>query len=233
VREEVAGFLDQASSMHLRSIMFSALFMAAFALPALAQSERAALVDFTDHDKRSEGTVVWSTEQVKTPDGRDNLAIRADVDIPGQNLKPTMVLRRNLDLSTPASHLIDMTFTVPSGFMDSDNRGAVLGVVSAPNELGKGPLLWGTSYKTRIDGKYLVELSEEPVQICENLAALNDNAWLSILLRDAKRKPGVLYSTRNLWFSKGESGQRVFDAVFAAWEKTPAAEARNAVCKPS
>ena len=94
--------------MQLRSIIFSALFVIAFGLPAFAQSERAALIDFNSGDKRSDGTVVWRTEQVKTSDGRDDLAIRADVEIPGRNLKLTMLLRRNLDPSVPASHLIEL-----------------------------------------------------------------------------------------------------------------------------
>src|ERR1700759_2197843 len=102
--------LDPASRMQLRSII-SALFLIAFALPAAAQSEPAALIDFNHGDKRSAGTVAWRTEQVTTPDGHDDLAIRADVDIPGQNLKLTWVLRRNLDSSVPASHLIELTFT--------------------------------------------------------------------------------------------------------------------------
>ena len=41
--------------------------MIAFALPALAASERAALVEFNNGGKRSDGTVAWRTEQVKTP----------------------------------------------------------------------------------------------------------------------------------------------------------------------
>src|SRR5260370_25008898 len=111
VRDEVGPSLNPAARMQLRSIIFSALFVIAFGLPAFAQSERAALIDFNSGDKRSDGTVVWRTEQGKTSDGRDDLAIRADVEIPGRNLKLTMLLRRNLDRSVPASHLSELTFT--------------------------------------------------------------------------------------------------------------------------
>jgi hypothetical protein len=65
VRNEVGPSLNPVSRMRLRSILFSALFVIASGLlPAIAQSEPAALVNFKNGDKRSEGTVVWRTEEV-------------------------------------------------------------------------------------------------------------------------------------------------------------------------
>jgi hypothetical protein len=236
VGDEVGPSLNPASRMHFRSIIFSALLFIAFGLPAIAQPERAALIDFNNGDKPSDGTVAWRTEQVKTSDGRDDLAIRADVNIPGRNLKVTMLLRRNLDPSVPASHLIELTFTVPPDFIDG-GIGNVFFMFLEPNEMSAaGDSLLGTTFKTRVDGQYVEALSDKPGDICHNLAALNDNAWLAVYIDGAKRKPGVwlpAVSDQSLWFSKGEAGQRAFDAVFAAWEKTSEAGARSAVCHPS
>ena len=222
--------------MQLRSIIFSALLIIASGLPAFAKSERAVLIDFNNGDKRSDGTVVWSTEHVKTYDGRDDLAIRADVDIPSRNLKLTMLLRRNLDPSVPASHLIELTFTVPPDFTDG-GIGNVFSMLLAPNEMSAaGAMLLGTAFKTRVDGQFVNALSDKPVDICQNLAALNDNAWLAVYFDGAKRKPNVFrpaVSDQSLWFSKGETGRRVFDAVFVAWEKASEAGAGSAVCHPS
>jgi hypothetical protein len=103
---------DPAPLMTLRSIFLSAFFMIAFGAPAFAQSGSAALIDFNSSDSRSTGTVVWHTEQVKTSDGHDDLAIRADVDIPGPKLRMTMLIRRNLDQSIRASHLTEMAFSM-------------------------------------------------------------------------------------------------------------------------
>jgi len=75
VRDEGWTSLDPPSRTQLRSIILSALFMIAFGLPAFAQSEHAALIDFDNGDKRSDATVMWRTEQVKASDGRDDLAI--------------------------------------------------------------------------------------------------------------------------------------------------------------
>jgi hypothetical protein len=179
---------------------------------------------------------VWRTEQIKTSDGRDDLAIRADVDIPSRNLKMTMLLRRNRDPSLPASHLVEQTFTVPPDFIDGGIVN-VFGTVLAPNEMSAaGTMLLGTTFKTDVDGQFVNALSDKPVDICENLAALNNNAWLAVYFDGAKRKPGVgrsAVSDQSLWFSKGEAGRQVFDAVSAAWEKIAEAGARNVVCHPS
>jgi hypothetical protein len=145
-------------------------------------------------------------------------------------------LRRNLDPSVPASHLIELTFTVPPDFIDG-GMGNAFFIFLDPNEMSAaGDSLLGTTFKTQVDGQYVELLSDKPVDICHNLALLNDNLWLAVYINGAKRKssqwrPAVF--DQSLWFSKGEAGQRAFDAVFAAWEKTSEAEARSAVCHPS
>jgi hypothetical protein len=219
--------------MQFRSFIFSASFLIAFALPAIARCEPAALIDFNNSDKRSAGTVAWRAEQVKTSDNRDDLAIRADVDIPGQNLKMTMLLRRNLDPSVRASHLIELTFAVPPDFIDG-GIGNVFFMFLGPNEMSAvGDGLLGITFKTSVDGQYVEALSDGPGDICHNLTALNDNLWLAVYINGAKphRRPAV--SDQSLWFSKGEAGQRAFDAVFGAWEKTSEAGVRSAACGPS
>jgi hypothetical protein len=222
--------------MKFRSIVFSALFAITLALPTIAHSEMAALIDFNNADKRSEGTVMWRTEQVKTSDGRDDLAIRADVDIPGPDLKLKMVLRRNLDPSTPASHVIELGFTIPPALMDG-SLSNILPVLMAPAEMsGQVKPLSGAIHKTNVDGLFMQAFSIKPAEICENLAVLNGGAWLAVYVNGAKRKPNVFgpaIADQGLWISKGESGQQVFDAVFAAWEKAPGPAERNTVCQPS
>lgn len=212
------------------------MFLIGFGLPAVAQSERAVLVDFNNGDKRSDGTVVWRTEQVKTSDGRDDLAIRADLEIPGSHFKLSMVLRRNLDASVPASHVIELAFDVPPDFMDG-GMGDPFFTFLGPAEMS-GPLdaLSGKTGRGRLNGQYVEWLSDQPGDICRNLAMLNGNAWFAVYVNGAKRKPrGVRsnVSDQSLWFSKGKSGQLVFDVVFAAWEKTPEAGTRTADCRPS
>jgi len=63
------------------------------------------------------GSVAWKVEPADPASGQ-GLAIRAEVNIPGRGLKLMMSFRRNPDPSLPASHTIEMTFSVPSDFAD-------------------------------------------------------------------------------------------------------------------
>jgi hypothetical protein len=131
--------------------------------------------------------------------------------------------------------VIELSFTVPPTLMDGSISNAFVSM--APAEMsGKGKVLLGNTYKPRADGMILNAFSVEPAEICQSLAALNESAWLAVYINGAKRKPNVFgpaISDQSLWISKGESGQQVFDAVFAAWEKTPAPAERTTVCQPS
>lgn len=222
--------------MQIRSILLSALFVFGFALPAIAGSERVVLVDFNNGDKRSDGAVMWRTEQVKTSGGRDDLAIRADLEIPGSSFKLSMVLRRNLDPSVRASHVIELTFDVPADFIDG-GMGDPFFMFLGPAEMsGRLDALSGTTRRTHLNGQYVEMLSDQPGDICRNLAILNGNAWLAVYINGAKRKPRGVRSAvadQSLWFSKGAAGQQVFDTVFTAWEKTLEAGTRTADCRPS
>jgi hypothetical protein len=217
-------------------MVFSVASIVAFGLPEIAHCEMAALIDFDNADKRSEGKVTWHTEQVKTADGRDDLAIRADVDIPGPNLKLKMVLRHNLDPSITASHVIELSFAVPPDLMDGSISNA-FALSMAPAEMsGKVKVLLGNTYKMRTDGLFVHAFSDKPAETCQNLATLNDGAWLAIYLNGAKRKPDVFrpaISDQSLWLKKGESGQQVFDTVFSAWEKARQPGEKAAACLPS
>jgi hypothetical protein len=63
------------------------------------------------------GSVVWRTEVVKTAGQPDDVAVHADIDIPPRKLKATMSLKRNLDKSLPATHVIELTFRLPPDFV--------------------------------------------------------------------------------------------------------------------
>ena len=69
------------------------------------------------------GGVVWSVVQ-ESP-GNDlppEPAIRAEVTIPDRGINLRMIIRRNGDKSLPASHLVEMIFTVPEGFAGRFDR---------------------------------------------------------------------------------------------------------------
>src|SRR5258707_1203625 len=91
------------------------------------------------------GSVVWKVEPADSA-GEHNIAIRAEIDIPVRGLKLTMLLRRNSDPSLPASHTIEMTFSVPSDFADR-GIGNVPGLMLKSSEKAIGTPLQAVTVK--------------------------------------------------------------------------------------
>jgi hypothetical protein len=224
-------FQGLASPMTFRSMLLAATFIIATALPAIAQSGRATLVEWDDNKRPSEnverragGSVVWRTEYVKSADGQDETLVRADVDIPSRNLKLTMSVRRNLDPSVHASHLIEMKFTAAPDYAHS-GLGEVFGVfISETGDEKHAPeVLQGTTAKTNVAGVYVAAVWDT----CKNLALMKDDPWLAVYFRQ------TLQPTAYLLIEKGQAGQQAFDAAFAAWEKGAGTAAKRPACPRS
>ncbi len=63
------------------------------------------------------GSVVWRSEVVPpSPGQKPNIAARADIEIPAQNISIRWSLRRNDDKQLPASHTVEIVFTLPPDF---------------------------------------------------------------------------------------------------------------------
>ncbi len=64
--------------------------------------------------KRFVGTVLWRTEIRPASRGRPpELAVRGDVEVPERKMSVTLSFRRNTDASLPASHTVEIVFTLP------------------------------------------------------------------------------------------------------------------------
>ncbi|MEA2982074.1 MAG: hypothetical protein QOF09_3897, partial [Alphaproteobacteria bacterium] len=93
--------------------------------------------------KRFIGTVLWRTEMRPATPGRPpELAVRGDIEVPERNMSVTLSLRRNTDQSLPASHTIEIVFTLPA---DSSSGGVqkVPGVLMKQAEQTRGVPLAG------------------------------------------------------------------------------------------
>ena len=60
------------------------------------------------------GTAVWRTEAVPVGPGRaPDLGLRIDIEIPDRKMNVSVLLRRNMDASFPASHTLEIQFSSP------------------------------------------------------------------------------------------------------------------------
>jgi hypothetical protein len=181
--------------------------------PAAAVAQKVVLYDEDASDpqgKRYVGSAIWRTETISPGPGlAPELAVRADVDIPERHIRMTWSLRRNTDKNLPASHTIEVMFTLPPDF-DQKGVNTVPGVLMKPSEEARGVPLAGLSVKVT-NGYFLIGLSSVDVDVQRNIALLKDRDWFDIPIVYTSGKRAIMA------LEKGTPGQRAFEEAFRAW----------------
>jgi hypothetical protein len=181
--------------------------------PAAQVAQKVVLYDEDPNDpqgKRYVGSAIWRTETVSPGPGlAPELAVRADVEIPERRMRMTWSLRRNTDKALPASHTIEIMFTLPADF-DQGGIGNVPGVLMKQNEQARGVPLAGLAVKVT-NGYFLIGLSAVDVDLQRNLQLLKDRDWFDIPIVYTSGKRAILA------VEKGTPGARAFEEAFRAW----------------
>jgi hypothetical protein len=181
--------------------------------PAAEVAQKVVLYDEDPNDpkgKRYVGSAVWKTETVSPGPGlAPELAIRADVEIPERHMRMTWSLRRNTDKALPASHTIEIMFTLPADFAEGGIQN-VPGVLMKPDEQSRGVPLAGLAVKVT-NGFFLIGLSSVEVDKQRNIQLLKERSWFDIPLVYNTGKRAILA------MEKGSPGERVFEEAFRAW----------------
>jgi hypothetical protein len=160
--------------------------------------------------KRYVGSAIWRTQTVSPGPGlAPELAVRADVDIPERHMHMTWSLRRNTDKALPASHTIEITFSLPANF-DEGGIGNVPGVLMKNSEQARGVPLAGLSVKVT-NGYFLIGLSAVDIDKQRNIDLLKTRGWFDIPIVYTSGKRAILA------VEKGPPGDRAFQEAFRAW----------------
>jgi len=181
--------------------------------PAAAVAQKVVLYDEDPNNpqgKRYVGSALWRTETVSPGPGlAPELAVRADVDIPERHMRMTWSLRRNTDKALPASHTIEIMFTLPSDFSEG-GIGNVPGLLMKPDEQARGVPLAGLAVKVT-NGYFLIGLSAVDVDVQRNIQLLKERDWFDIPIVYTNGKRAILA------LEKGTPGARAFEEAFRAW----------------
>lgn len=160
--------------------------------------------------KRYVGSAIWKTETVSPGPGlAPELAVRCDVEIPERHLRMTWSLRRNTDKALPASHTIEIMFTLPADFSEGGVQN-VPGVLMKQNEQARGVPLAGLTVKVT-NGFFLIGLNSTEVDVQRNIALLKERPWFDIPIVYNNNKRAILA------VEKGIPGERAFEDAFKAW----------------
>ena len=181
--------------------------------PAAAVAQKVVLYDEDPNDpkgKRYVGSALWRTETVSPGPGlAPELAIRADIEIPERHMRMTWSLRRNTDKALPASHTIEIMFTLPADFSEGGVAN-VPGVLMKQDEQARGVPLAGLAVKVT-NGYFLIGLSAVDVDVQRNVQMLKERDWFDIPIVYTSGKRAILA------MEKGTPGVRAFEEAFRAW----------------
>jgi hypothetical protein len=181
--------------------------------PAAAVAQKVVLFDEDPADpkgKRYVGSAIWRTETVSPGPGiAPELAVRADVEIPERQMRMTWSLRRNTDKALPASHTIEVQFTLPADFPEG-GIGNIPGVLMKTGEQARGVPLAGLAVKVTT-GYFLIGLSAVDIDKQRNTQMLKEREWIDIPIVYTSGKRAILA------IEKGTPGTRVFQEAFRAW----------------
>jgi hypothetical protein len=185
------------------------------AAPGAAVAQKVVLYEEDPNDpqgRRFVGSAIWRTERVSPGSGQpEDVAIRADVEIPDRKLTMTWSLRRNTDKSLPATHTVEIMFRLPQDFA----AGAVTnvpGILMKQTEQTRGAPLAGHAVKVT-DSYYLIGLSSIEADKEANLRMLKERGWFDIPVVYSNKRRAILA------VEKGGPGDRVFAEAFAAWRQ--------------
>jgi hypothetical protein len=158
------------------------------------------------------GAAVWRTEQaVSAPGQKPDVVIRADIEIPEQKVSVRLSVRRNDDRQLPASHTVEIMFTLPQDFVHG-GIDKIPGIMMKQGETTRGIPLNGVAVKVT-NNYFLVGLSSVDADMQRNVQLLKERSWFDIpvVYSDGKRALIAI--------EKGIPGERAFAEAFAAWEQ--------------
>ncbi len=162
--------------------------------------------------RRFVGSAIWRTERVSPgPNQPEEVAVRADVEIPDRKLTMTWSLRRNTDQTLPASHTVEIMFRLPQDFPPGSVMN-VPGILMKQTEQTRGSPLAGHAVKVT-DAYYLIGLSSLDADRETNLRMLKERGWFDIPVVYGNKRRAILA------VEKGTPGDRAFAEAFAAWRQ--------------
>jgi hypothetical protein len=151
------------------------------------------------------GTVEWTKGKDET--GLPTLVGKAS--IPARNLGVDILIRKNVDSTLPASHLMEISFKVSDSFIGGSVAG-LPGVLLKNEELVQGQPLVGASARV-VGNSFLFALSSSPEDTTANAQLLTSRKWIDLAIIYATGKRAIIT------LEKDPAAETMFTEVFQAW----------------
>lgn len=158
------------------------------------------------------GTIEWSQ-------GKDEMGLPTIVgkaSIPARNLGVDLLIRKNVDATLPASHLMEVNFRVSDSFIGGSVAG-LPGVLLKNEELVQGQPLVGASARV-VGNSFLFALSAAPEDQKANSDLLMSRKWMDLALIYATGKRAIIT------LEKDPTAEKLFSDVVGEWNSTASAQ---------
>jgi len=156
------------------------------------------------------GSAIWRTERVAPGPGQTpDVVVRAEIEIPEQKVSVRWSLRRNDDKQLPASHTVEIVFSLPPDFAHGGISN-IPGVLMKQGETTRGVPLNGVAVKVTTNF-FLIGLSSVDADRQRNVQLLKERSWFDIPVVYGDGKRAIIA------IEKGTPGERAFTDAFAAW----------------
>lgn len=161
----------------------------------------------------AQGQVSWTTARESAAGSEEiDTVLKAKVVIPDRNVTVNVTIRPNRDTSLPASHLIEIMFTLPPEF-SGKGVSNVPGLIMKTTEEARGDALIGAS--VRVDsGFFWVALSALEQEKQRNETLLRDRGWIDIPILYDNGKRAILT------LEKGTPGEKAVQLALDAWSNS-------------
>lgn len=176
--------------------------------PAGPPETQAALIEENPDDASRaqvhQGTVRWTARE----DGGETV-VEAQIDIPEKRLVLAMTIRKNGDATLPASHVIELLFTLPTDF-SGGGVSNVPGLLMKATPQAQGAALAGESIRVT-NGYFWIGLSDADVELRRNMNELRQRDYIDIPVIYDNGRRAILS------LAKGPDGDAAFEEAFRAW----------------
>jgi len=156
------------------------------------------------------GAVTWSVANDTTATGnKPQSEIQAKITVPDRGMTALITFKRNTDKSLPASHVVELVFSLPKDF-DGGAIESVQRIAMKQTEQDRGNSLIAVPAKIT-DDFHMIALNDDPAAVSSNTELLKNRSWIDIPITYRNGRRALIT------IEKGPDGNADFNKVMAEW----------------
>ncbi|QFY60998.1 hypothetical protein FZ934_11585 [Rhizobium grahamii] len=156
-----------------------------------------------------QGSVAWTVNHEAGTDGKQEAVVQGTVTVPERNLTAQVNFKRNSDPSLPASHIVEVVFSLPANF-EGGAIESVQRIAMKRTEQDRGDPLIAVPAKIT-DDFHMIALNDYPDARKANLDLLENRDWIDIPITYRNGRRALIT------MQKGTTGAQAFTSAIKEW----------------